>query len=410
VIGEDEGLEDISCQGIYQPAALRARDGRLWFATRRGVLAIDPTVQLAQPQPPPVAIEEIRYDDKPVPFARPFTMDGRVRKLEIRFGVLNLSSPERVHAKYRLDEFDADWVVAPPSRVATYPRLPPGQYRFRVMASNGDGAANEVGDTIVFAVAPRWWQTWWFRIGVFALGALGVAWSVRAWSHQRLRRRLDKLERERAIERERTRIAQNIHDDLGASLTRISLLSQHARHANSSGAGYYDQIYHTAADITRTMDEIVWAVNPKYDNIENLAGYLGNFAQSFLSVAGIRCRLDVPGELPHITLTSQARHHLFLCCKETLNNVVKHANADEVTISFAVRAPHLVISIADNGRGYGGEVPAGRIESESRAASGTGLESLRRRMTELGGQCDIHSVAGRGSTVTFTVAFGPLGN
>lgn len=411
VIGHDEGLKDISCQGLYQPAALRARDGKLWFATRRGVVSIDPTVQLEPPSPPVVAIEEIRYDDRPVPLTRPFQLDARVRKLEIRFGVLNLSSPERIHAKYRLDGFDTDWVTAAPNRVATYPRLPPAQYRFRVIASSGDGVTNEIGDAITLTVEPRWWQTAWFRIGVLAIAALGVAWTVRVWSHQRLRRRLDKLEREGAIERERRRIAQNIHDDLGASLTRISLLTQHARHENSSGAGYFDQIHRTASDITRTMDEIVWAVNPKYDDVENLAGYLGNFAQSFLSVAGIRCRLDVPGELPPITLTSQTRHHLFLCCKETLNNVVKHAGADEVTISFAVRAPHLVISIADNGCGHDGHVAAGRVHGEDRingghrAVSGTGLDSLRRRMTELGGRCDIHSVAGRGSTVTFTVAY-----
>lgn len=406
VAGHDEGLKDISCQGLYQPAALRARDGKLWFATRRGVVVIDPTVQLAAPPPPLVAVEEVRLDDRPVPLRRPFEVDGRVRKLEIRFGVLNLSAPERVHAKYRLDGFDADWVIAPPGRTATYPRLPPAQYRFRVMASVGDGAANELGDAVTFTVEPRWWQTAWFRIAAVTAAALGVAGMVRAWSHRRLRRRLEKLEREGAIERERTRIAQNIHDDLGASLTRISLLTQHARHENSSSAGYFDQIHRTASDITRTMDEIVWAVNPKYDDVENLAGYLGNFAQGFLSVAGIRCRLDVPDQFPHIALTSQTRHHLFLCCKETLNNVVKHAGADEVSISFAVRGPNLVLAIADNGRGYDARVPAGRGNGEIRAASGTGLESLRRRMTELGGQCDIHSTVGRGSTVTFTVPLG----
>lgn len=408
VLGHDEGLKSISSQGLYQPAALRSQDGKLWFATRRGVVAIDPKVQLDVPRPPLVKIEEVRLDDQPWSMAQPLHIDGLTRKLEIRFGVLNLSAPERVHAKYRLDGFDADWVTASAGRAASYPRLPPGDYRFRVMASNGDGAINEIGDSIEFRVDPRWWQTWWFSAVVLLSVTLGIVWAARAWSHQRLRRHLEKLEHEGAIERERTRIAQNIHDDLGASLTRISLLTQHARHENSSGAGYFDEIHGTATDITRAMDEIVWVVNPKYDDLENLAGYLGNFAQSFLSVAGIRCRLDIPAELPPITLTSQMRHHLFLCCKETLNNAVKHAKADEVTISVAVQPPHLVISIADNGRGYNADSPAGHAANgEHRGVSGTGLESIRRRMTELGGRCDIHSAAGRGSTVTFTVECRP---
>lgn len=422
MIGQDEGLKDLSSQGIFQPAAVQTRDGRLWFATRRGVLSIDPAIQLAPPTPPPVTIEEVRFDNQRVALTRPFRVPANVRKLEIRFGVLNLSAPDRVRAKYRLDGFDDDWVEASPGRIATYPRLPPGRYRFHVMASSGDGAVNEAGDSIDFGVEPRWWQTWWFRIAAVFAATLAVALTVRAWSHRRLRERLERLERERAIERERRRIAQNIHDDLGANLTRISLLTQHARHAASSGAGYFEQIHSTATDITRSMDEIVWAVNPKYDDLESLAGYLGDFAQGFLSVAGIRCRLDVPAQLPSIGLSSQTRHHLFLSCKEALNNVVKHAAADEVTITLAIRGDRLVISIQDNGHGLAApEVvpasanaaaqrngPAGShdgltVVSEHRFTAGAGLANMRHRMTELNGTCDIQTVEGKGVAVTFTV-------
>jgi signal transduction histidine kinase/ligand-binding sensor domain-containing protein len=416
VIGQDEGLKDLSCQGVFQPAAGQSPDGKLWFVTQRGVLSIDPSIQLAAPTPPPVAIEEIRCDEQRVPLTRPFTVASSVRKLEIRFGVLNLSAPDRVLAKYRLDGFDDDWVIAPPNRVAAYPRLPPGKYRFLVMASGGDGAVNEKGDTILFTVEPHWWQTWWFRIGSAILVVLAVALAVQAWSHRRLREKLGKLERERAVEHERRRIAQNIHDDLGASLTRISLLTQQARHENTSGAGYYDQIHTTATDITRSMDEIVWAVNPNYDDLESLAGYLGDFAQSFLSVAGIRCRLDVPDHLPTMALSSQIRHHVFLSCKEALNNVVKHAGADEVTISIAIHGKNLLIAIKDNGRGHpvtvGGTigdaaspVRATVTRVDRRATTGSGLKNLRRRMADIGGTCEIASEEGQGTTVTFTIPF-----
>lgn len=406
VIGQDEGLKDISCQGIFQPAAAQSRDGKLWFATRRGVLSIDPTVPLAPPVPPPVTIEEVRFDDQRVALKRPFTVASGVRKLEIRFGVLNLSAPDRVHARYRLDGFDDDWVTALPSRVASYPRLPPGDYKFRVMATGGDGAVNEKGDTLDFTVEPQWWQTWWCRLGAILLATVVVALIVRALMHRRWQAKLGALERERAIEQERRRIAQNIHDDLGASLTRISLLTQHARHENTSGAPYYDQIHTTAVDITRSMDEIVWAVNPKYDHLESLAGYIGDFAQNFLRVAGIRCRLDIPPEMPHVPLTSQTRHHLFLCCKEALNNVVKHAGADEVVVAIHSAAQEFVIVIKDNGGGYHptpGRHGVGLAEVGS--VNGMGVESIRRRMTGIGGTFEIAAGEEGGTVVTLTMLF-----
>ena len=399
VVGRDDGVRGISCLGIFQPAAWRSHDGRLWFATRKGVLEFDPAAIVADDVPPPVSIATVKFDDRLHLLGQALEIPAQVRKVEFRFTVLRFSAPDRVQVKYRLDGFDSNWVVAGPDRIATYPGLPPGHYELQVIASLGTGVWSNTPRTLAISVAPQWWQTLWFRLLMLSALILTVTAIVRVWSHRRLRQKLDRLEREGAIERERTRIARNIHDDLGASLTRISLLTQCAQpETEVASAARINHIYRTTGELIRSMDEIVWAVDPRHDNLESLAGYLGNFAQGFLQVAGIRCRLSMPDHLPAINLTSQMRHHLFLCLKEALNNVVKHAGADAVTVTIGLTKQTLTIQVADNGSGPG---PA--VRDENRISTGHGLENMRQRMAELGGRCSLTRQNGRETLVTFEV-------
>ena len=155
-------------------------------------------------------------------------------------------------------------------------------------------------------------KLWWFVAAVGTALLLAVAAGVWLDARRRMHRQLQRLEKEQAIERERTRIAQDIHDDLGASLTRITMLSQSARSEldqSPQAAAQVDQICSTARELTRSMDEIVWAVNPRHDSLDSLAVYLGKFAQDYLRAAGIRCRLDMDDELPSWPLTAETRHN-----------------------------------------------------------------------------------------------------
>ncbi|MGC4072551.1 MAG: two-component regulator propeller domain-containing protein [Nibricoccus sp.] len=402
LLGKDDGLTDLSSLGLFQPAAWKARDGGLWFATRRGMLRLDPALTSGDSGPPPVTLSAISFDGRSQPVGSSIEIPSSVRKTEIRFSALSLSAPDQILVRHRLDGFDNDWVVQTSGRSATYPRLPPGKYVFRVSASNGSGIWSEQDVVLPVLVVPLWWQSTWANVLYFAALTLVIFACVRIWAHRRLRLRLEGLERERAIERERTRIAQNIHDDLGASLTHISLLTQLAQHENPGQAASFEKIYDAAHAITRSMDEIVWAVNPKCDDLESLVYYVGNFAQSFFSAAGIRCRLDVPAMLPSVNLTSQARHNLFLCCKEALNNVARHSHAGEVALTFAVDKNSLQITIADNGRG----LAAGKLAQSAdpfRISSGNGLKNIRQRIEELGGTCTFGERPGGGTLVTFLI-------
>jgi signal transduction histidine kinase len=219
-----------------------------------------------------------------------------------------------------------------------------------------------------------------------------------------MHRRIERLERRRALERERARIANDIHDDLGASLTQITLLSQSARDELENApqaASRVDRIYTTARELTRAMDEIVWAVNPEHDTLDSLAIYLGKFAQDYLRAAGIRCRLHVPDQLPHRPLTAELRHNLFLAVKEALNNVVKHAGATEAQITLTLAENSFTWEVEDNGHGFSiGDVPRG---SPDRLASGNGLANMRRRMEIVGGRFEVQSAPGAGTSVKFFV-------
>jgi signal transduction histidine kinase len=322
-------------------------------------------------------------------------------------------APEKVRFKYKLDGLEEDWTDVGAKRFAQYSYLPPRDYRFRVIACNNDGVWNTQGASLAFTVLPFVWQTWWFQAsslgsGVGAVGA-GAFWI----SRRRIRRRLELSERQHALERERARIARDIHDDLGASLTRITLLSQSIRsevEGQSEATAEVDQIYDTARQLTRAMDEIVWAVNPKHDTLDSLVSYLGRFAQHFLAAAPIRCRLDVPLSLPSWALTSEIRHNTFLAFKEALNNVVKHAAATEVRVSLELHPNGFVLSVVDNGRGFKMNLShpstAGELES-SRLASGYGLANMKKRMEEIGGNCEWTTSPGEGTRVKLRVVVNP---
>lgn len=406
ILGRDEGVPDLSCLGMFQPSAWKARDGRLWFATRRGVIRIDPSLMIGSEAIAPVTLSGITTDGRAASAGPSIELNSRCRKTELHLSVLNLANPERVLLRYRLDGFDDDWLLLKTGRTVAYPRLPPGHYIFRAQASNGNGIWNDQSPLLDLYVSPPLWQTWWAQFIYLLCFAAVVTVLVRFWSHRRLRMRLERLEREKAVERERTRIAQNIHDDLGASLTRISLLTQSAVHENPAQAEKFERIYEAAHAITRSMDEIVWAVNPKCDDAESLVYYVSNFAQGFLGAAGVRCRLDLPKTVPPLHLSSQVRHNLFLCCKEALNNVVKHARATEVSISFSATAQVLEIGIADNGRGVDAAAVGDRASLEPwRAGGGNGLKNMRQRMAEAGGSCTFSERLGGGTVATFILSF-----
>jgi len=407
--GINDGLPTLECSEGLQSAGGKTADGRLWFPTAKGLVAVDPTGVTINPLPPPVRIEEMLLDDKE--FAdgndsEPLRVPPGRHRFQYDYTGLSFVAPEKVRFKCRLNNFETEWADVGSKRVATYNYIPPGKYSFQVTACNNDGVWNETGASLNFEVLPYFWQTTWFHVLAGLMTVLAASGAVWFDTRRRMRRRLEQAEHQRDIERERTRIAKDIHDDLGASLTRIVMLSQSYRgevQLPESVTKNLDRIFATARELTRAMDEIVWAVNPRHDRLDSLASYLNRFAYEYLSAAEIRCRLNLPLYLPPLQVSAEVRHNLFLAFKESLHNIVKHAAADEVGVELKLQTALLVLHVADNGRGFDTATPVDDRAIAGRIACGNGLDNMRRRLVEIGGSCEILSGPGRGTTVTFTV-------
>lgn len=408
--GINDGMPTLECSEGSQSAGGKMADGRLLFPTAKGLVVVDPAGVNINPRPPPVCVEEMRVDDKKFADAQaaaPLKIPPGRHRLEFEYTGLSFVAPEKVRFKCRLNNFETEWRDVGEKRVATYNYIPPGTYSFQVAACNNDGVWNEAGASLAFEVLPYFWQTAWFRLltGLaMVLAASGAVWFE---TRRRMRRKLQRVERQRDIERERSRIARDIHDDLGSQLTRITMMSESARGdlANPArAAAGLEKIYDTARELTRSMDEIVWAVSPRHDTLESLATYLEKFAQDWLATAGFRCRLDLPLQFPAWHLTSEVRHNVFLAFKEALHNTVKHSGASEVLIRLAVKEKSFDLAIEDNGRGFAVHEIAKHISPvHGRVAPGNGLENMKRRLSGIGGHFEIHSTPGAGTQVIFSV-------
>jgi signal transduction histidine kinase/ligand-binding sensor domain-containing protein len=408
VYDRSDGLPITEFTSGYQSVACKSADGRLWFTSSKGLVSVEPARIESNPIPPAVVIDSVSRDGKAAQLTDGVVPDQLApdhERLEFRFSGLSFVAPGKVLFKYRLDGIDGDWVDAGSKRSAFYSRLPAGTYRFRVIACNNDGVWNLDGASIAFTVAPFFWQTWWFISAVLLVAAGAIAWFARFVTRRRMQRKIEHMKRQHEIERERARIAQDIHDDVGASLSRIAMLSQPARSDLAEPertAALLSRIYATAREITRSLDEIVWAVDPRHDTLDSLVDYMGKFAQNFLAPAGLRCRLDLPVDVPAWPLSAEVRHNLFLAFKEALNNAVKHAAATEVRISFRLHPDSFVLELKDNGRGFA-PAPAPASVPSDRIASGHGLPNMQARLTRIGGRCEISAEAGAGTRVLFVV-------
>ena len=409
VFGRREGMLSEQCVGGFG-AALKLHSGELCFATARGIVVIDPHGQTGNAPPPAVLLQAVLIDGKAQ--RGNFQAPGRSadvprippgkQRFEFHYTGLSFGAPDRVRFKYQLEGLDPDWVQAEESRSAIYAHVPPGQYRFKVIACNSDGLWNEVGATAAFIVLPHVWQRGWF-IGLGALGFVGLtAGVIRGLERRRYHRRLRRLEFERAMDHERARIARDLHDELGSSLTRISLLSDLASVRDGSPDQLKAQVRKIsdfAVRTTQALDQIVWAVNPRNDSLRSLLEYLTQLGRELFEDTPINCRFQIPDNLPDFPLPPEMRHNVFLVVKEAFNNALKHSKARVVSLQAQANQSQIEIVVVDDGAGF--DLGVGESKNQR-----SGLRNMRERIESLGGRCEIETGLGRGTRVTLLLRRG----
>ncbi|HEV2320576.1 MAG TPA: two-component regulator propeller domain-containing protein [Verrucomicrobiae bacterium] len=417
--GRNEGLSSMEANSAEtfpyaSPNAIRGSNGRLWMPLRSGLAIIDPSVLKERDEKLPVLITRVMVDGQtigPIRANSPNHVNGQSaplrlppahRHLQFSFTAINFSTPENVHFRYRLDGFDNQWIEgADTQRTADYSRLPPGNYHFEVEACDGDGSWNTSAVPCPLLVSPFFWETWWFRLASLIVLISCVVVIARYISFRRLHERLTVLQQQRALDQERSRIARDLHDNLGGSLTEVGLLVKmldHHQHEPEKVKGSVRQIAATLRQVNDSLDQIVWAIDPHNDTLPHLIGFLGQSSMEFLRKAGIKCEMDLPDHPPKCLLTPEERHNLFLTVKEAINNIVRHAQAGQALIRVTVENQILRISIHDNGRGMNGQWEK---------FGSNGLRNMCQRMEEIGGQCLLETAPGKGTRVTLTFPIRP---
>ncbi len=274
-----------------------------------------------------------------------------------------------------------------------YTNLPAGLYRFRMEALNlmGSPTGRNVSQLVTVPVAA--WKTLWFWVAV-ALALFAIAagsWRLSSW--RRMKRQVQDLERLRDLEQERFRIAQNIHDDLGARVTEIALLSSSAQlkpNLSDEARAEFEAVTRLTSDLVRALYEIVWAVNPKNDHLDSLAGFVCQMANQMCARAQLRCRLEIPDLPAEIPVTSPVRHNIIMAVKEAIHNVIKHGHASEIHIGIQQAGKFLTLQVSDNGCGFD---PAAIVR-------GNGLDNIERRLHSVHGSCSVASQPGAGTKVS----------
>lgn len=367
-------------------AAFRDRNGELWFGTTHGLSHFLP-LRNEKIAAPTVLINGLLIagsrrevsalgeTDISLPDLAPDQ-----NQLQIEFVGLSFAAGVMLSYQYRLDGADNDWQAPTQDRTVTFANLSPGRYTFRVRAVNSEGVASPSPALVSFTVVSPLWRRWWF----ISLAALAVAFVIYGVYRYRLARLLE-------ITNMRTRIATDLHDDIGANLTRIVLLSEVAKEQQRKNGASEDSPLVSIARIAResvgSMSDIVWAINPDRESLLDLTRKVRQHADEVFTLRDINLRFDAPGTNDGLRLSVDVRRDLLLIFKEAVNNAARHSQCTEVRIDLQVEGPLLLLSVVDNGIGFDPSV-----ESQ-----GQGLRSMRRRAATLGGNIDMNSRTGQTS-------------
>jgi signal transduction histidine kinase/ligand-binding sensor domain-containing protein len=374
-------------------AAFRDRHGVLWFGMSSGLARLAPALGVEKPPAPPrVLISGLRVTGVSQPVSalgeREMTLPDFApdqNQLQIDFVGLGFGSGEVLRYQYRLDAADADWSAASEQRTVNYASLAPGRYTFIVRAVNSDGIVSAQHASVAFRILRPVWQRSWF----LGLAVLTIGLTVYVLDRYRIARLLDMVNM-------RTRIATDLHDDIGANLTRIALLSETAQRIRDEEAGPdgpLSSIARIARESVASMSDIVWAINPARDSLLDLVRRMRKHAEEVFTLRGVELRFNAPGATQSLKLSVDIRRDLLLIFKEAVNNCARHARSSRVAIDLYVDGSRLILAVADNGAGFDTTV-----ESE-----GQGLMSMQRRADRLKGTLEVASAAGGGTTITLKI-------
>ena len=406
--------------------SFRSSKGELWFGTLRGLSKLLPDRDEPRSAPSIIIsglhvagvkqpISELGQTEVTMP-----DLSYMQNQLQIDFLSISYASGDVLRYQFKFEDSNSDWSAFSEQRAITLPNLPPGTYRFLVRAINSDGVVSTQPASVAFRIMPPIWKRWWFiALCLIVVGLIGFAF-IRSRLQTIKALQQAREERLRELEKVRTRIATDLHDDIGASLTQIAVLSEVAQqtsngnaNGNGNGNGSGDgkrnieplvKISRVSNELVETMSDIVWAINPHKDHLSDLAQRMRRFASDVFSAKEIVFRFHAPEMKNDTHLGANIRREVFLIYKESVNNIVKHSKCSEAEVEFKIEDGFLLLSLRDNGCGF--EYVSSNAKgfmSNGSSKGGNGLSSMTHRARELGGEYLIESRPTQGTSVTLRV-------
>ncbi|HEY3135071.1 MAG TPA: two-component regulator propeller domain-containing protein [Blastocatellia bacterium] len=375
---------------------MRESKGNIWIATNTGLSKLDPRAERVQKRDAAIFISRVQVAGEDLPLAETgvvrmsaIELPASRNDLLIEYVGLSFQGEQEIKYQYKLEGANADWSQPAELRSVNYGRLSPGGYRFLVRAINREGIASTEPAMFEFRILPPVWQRWWF----ISLMTLFIAAVIYALYRYRLRRLIE-------LERVRTRIASDLHDDIGSNLSLIAglseMLGQHARATDSHMADRLSQIAAVSRRSVDAMSDIVWAVNPKRDRLIDLSQRMRRFASDSFTARDIQFHFDAPSPQHNVKIGAEVRREVFLIFKEGVNNIVKHSRCTAAEVALQIDHGMITLKLSDDGRGF----------DQSTSDGGQGLSSMRRRAEKLGGELIVISRAGAGTSVIMKAPIG----
>ena len=314
--------------------------------------------------------------------------------ISIEFAALLFHSNRQIKYAYKMEGVDEKWVYCNYNRKASYTNLAPGRYTFSVKAQSPQGVWN-APTLLSIIIKPPYWQTWWFYLFESLLVIAVVIWITRLYTARKLAKQKIEIEKILAVSNERTRIASDLHDELGAGLTFIRMLSEIAGSKMKNGTNAepeIEKIEKSATNLSENLREIIWTMNTQFDKLDDFIFYLRSYAVEYFDDSPIAFQFHSPAIIPEITLSGELRRNIFLCIKEALNNIIKHSGATEASLTFNVIENTLTTEIKDNGSG---------ISKTQINKFGNGLKTMKERLGKFGS--DLNIEVNHGTKLVFKI-------
>jgi signal transduction histidine kinase/ligand-binding sensor domain-containing protein len=419
--------DGLSGSSFNSSAAFKTAEGIMLFGCTNGLNYFDPYRIEQSTYSPPVVITDFKIFNQPAGNKGLYSLNSGIFNLtevtlsynqndfSFQFASLDYNAPEMNQYAYFMENFDKDWIYSGKRRFVTYTNLDPGEYVFQVKATNSDGLWSNQLAKIFIVIDPPFWQTWW-AYSIYFISLMGVLYFIR---HTELKRRKRKeeerlrreredarlreaelkaknIEQEKEIEKQkiRNRIAQDLHDEIGSNLSSISLMSeliQKDEKINAEASEKIRRIHKVAKGSTQSIRDIVWLTNPSSDSLKDLVAKMQEVAENILGKFNLH--FDYPNDITEINLLPETKRNIFFIYKESLNNIIKHAEAKSVWIKFGIGNSSIFLSIKDDGKGF----------SSASIFSGNGLKNIRSRAKEINADLKFESNPGKGTSLELIV-------